>query len=62
MKKVDVIKLFGSQRAVARALGISEPAVSRWGEEVPPLRVYQLRDLLVARAGELKKESDRSAS
>lgn len=42
MKKADVIAFFGSQRKVAQALGISHVAVSRWPEDIPPLRAYEI--------------------
>jgi DNA-binding transcriptional regulator YdaS (Cro superfamily) len=35
MKTEDVIKLYGSQAAAARALGITRSAVSQWGDVVP---------------------------
>jgi predicted transcriptional regulator len=34
MKKEDVISFFGSQAKTARALGISQAAVSKWGETI----------------------------
>lgn len=49
MLTADAIKHFGSRAAIARALGISRSAVSYWGEHVPALRAYQLRELLAAR-------------
>ncbi len=42
MKTSDVIAYFGTQDAVAEALGISQAAVSQWGAEVPELRAFQL--------------------
>jgi DNA-binding transcriptional regulator YiaG len=30
---------------LARQLGVSRQAVQKWGEYLPPLRAYQLRDL-----------------
>lgn len=45
MKKTDVIKHYGSQRKVACELGISEQAVSLWGEIIPEknaLRLHQM--------------------
>ncbi len=35
MYKKDVIDHFGTQRAVAKALGISDAAVSQWKEDHP---------------------------
>jgi DNA-binding transcriptional regulator YdaS (Cro superfamily) len=37
--------LFGGTRKLAEALGITEQAVSQWGENVPELRVYQIKVL-----------------
>lgn len=48
MQKEEAIRLFGTQREIARALKISEAAVSRWKRNVPQLRAYQLRDILAA--------------
>ena len=45
MTKEDAIKLAGSQSELARILGISEPAVSQWKEQIPELRLRQLKDL-----------------
>jgi len=46
MNKRDAIDAFGSATALADALGISFQAVYKWGPEVPPLRAYQIRELL----------------
>ena len=46
MTKQEAIDLFdGSIRKLAEALGITEQAVSQWGDEVPELRAYQIREL-----------------
>jgi len=46
MRKSEAVEFFGSQAAVARALGIEPPSVAGWGEEdVPPLRQLQLEKL-----------------
>ena len=42
MKKRQVIDFFGSQKAVADLLGISESAVSRWPEDVPIEQAWRL--------------------
>ncbi len=47
MTKSDVLNFFQTQQKVAAALSeagfpISQAAVSKWGEHVPPLRAYQL--------------------
>lgn len=38
----DAIAYFGSQAALARALGIKQPSVAEWGTHVPPLRQFQI--------------------
>ena len=40
-----VIKFFGSKAAVARALGISQVAVTRWGSVIPEKRAVRLERL-----------------
>lgn len=50
MKTSDALKEFGgSARELAAALGITREAVYQWGETVPPLRAYQIRELLAER-------------
>lgn len=45
MKTKQAIKLAGSQSALARILGVKRQAVPQWVPNLPPLRVYQLREL-----------------
>jgi predicted transcriptional regulator len=45
MEKQTAIKLAGSQSELAKMLGISQPAVSRWKLSVPKARVWQLKVL-----------------
>ena len=46
MRKSEAIEFFGSQAAIARALGIEPPSVSLWAEDgVPVLRQLQLEAL-----------------
>lgn len=50
MKTEDAIKHFDSSiRKLAEALGITREAVYQWGETVPALRVYQIREILAER-------------
>ncbi|HFK7184583.1 TPA: Cro/CI family transcriptional regulator [Serratia odorifera] len=35
MLKEKVVKHYGSQRAISAALGVSDSAVSQWGEVIP---------------------------
>ena len=46
MKTQEAVNHFGSIRKLAEALGLSVQAVYRWGEDVPPLRMYQIKDLM----------------
>jgi len=50
MKTNEAINAFGSIKDLAAALGLSVQAIYQWGETVPQLRAYQIRDLLAARA------------
>lgn len=45
MKTRDVIEKYGTQAKIAEVLGISAAAVAQWGEDVPLLRQYQLREI-----------------
>ena len=45
MKTQQAIDTFGSIAKLARALGISTAAIYQWGEDVPPLRAYQIREI-----------------
>ena len=49
MKTIYAIKLFGSVKALAEALGITVHAIYQWGEHVPELRAYQIRELVAAK-------------
>jgi biotin operon repressor len=52
MKKRDAIAAFGSASDLARALGITRQSVSDWGEDIPELRAYQIREILEQRRQE----------
>lgn len=51
----DAIEHFGSQAALARALGIKPPSVQDWGAHVPPLRQLQLERIT---NGQLRADPD----
>jgi hypothetical protein len=44
MKSSDAISLAGGVVALADILGITHGAVSQWGDEIPRLREYELRE------------------
>lgn len=44
MKTETAITLAGTSAELARILGLSRAAISQWPDDVPPLRVYQLRE------------------
>lgn len=50
MKVEEVVAHFGSKRALAEALGISQAAIAQWKNDVPHLRQYQIRELIAKRA------------
>ena len=44
--KKTALEHFGGTTKLAIALGIKHSAVSQWGEYVPLLRAYQIRELI----------------
>jgi DNA-binding transcriptional regulator YdaS (Cro superfamily) len=52
MKTDDAIHAFGSIKELAAALGITQPAIYQWGDDVPPLRAYQISEIMASRAAE----------
>lgn len=44
MTKSDAIRLAGSASKLADILNISPQAVSKWGDDIPPLQVYKLKE------------------
>lgn len=51
MQKSAVLEHFGTVTATAKALGISHVAVSKWSENIPQGRAYQIE---VLTGGKLK--------
>ena len=50
MKTDDAIRRFNnSVRELAQSLGITSAAIYQWGDTVPALRVYQIREILAER-------------
>ena len=56
MKTADAIAYFGSQSRLAKEIDISQPAISKWGEDVPTLRAFQIQILT---GGKLKADLPR---
>lgn len=42
----EVVEFFGGRRALAEALGISQPAISMWGDHVPKGRLEHVKLLM----------------
>lgn len=49
MRTEEAVAEFGNKARLARALGIHRASVTLWGEYVPLLRQYQIRELLEQR-------------
>ena len=45
MRTQEAVDHFGSQAALAKALGIKQQSVADWGDEVPPLRQLQIEKI-----------------
>lgn len=45
MKTLEAIRLAGSQVKLAELLGITQSAISQWGDDVPDARFWQLKVL-----------------
>ncbi|MER0046538.1 Cro/CI family transcriptional regulator [Pectobacterium odoriferum] len=45
MQKIEVVNFFDTQRKIARALGISEQAVSLWKELIPERAALKLEKI-----------------
>ncbi len=65
MQKNQVLKYFGTQEKTAQALNISQASVSRWADEVPPLRAFEIERLTngalkVDDVGSQSKQSDQA--
>ena len=45
MTKDEAIRRAGSASNLARMLGVTRQAVSKWGDDLPALRRYQLKEM-----------------
>jgi hypothetical protein len=55
MDKSFAVKKAGTQANLARLLGVTKQAVNQWGDKLPPLQVYRLRELRPRWYSEWKK-------
>lgn len=55
----QVLSRYGTQIALAKALGITQPTISAWGRTVPPRYQYQLE---VISGGELRADRAEQSS
>ena len=46
----EAVTIFGTKKAIAEVLGIHPQAVYQWGVDIPPLRTYQLKEILKQKA------------
>lgn len=63
MEKTAAIAHFGSAAELARKLEITEAAVSKWGDNIPQGRAYQIEVLTAGKlkAGPIKPTPDNNA-
>lgn len=61
MNKAQAIAKAGSAASLARVLGIKPQAISQWGDEMPPLQVYRLRELKPRWFAQLRREQREEA-
>jgi DNA-binding transcriptional regulator YdaS (Cro superfamily) len=57
MRVDEAVEFFGSQKALAEAIGISPSAVYQWGETIPPSRRQSVRMAMKERAEQLEQEA-----
>jgi hypothetical protein len=62
MDKSFAVKKAGSQAYLAQLLGVTRQAVNQWGEKLPPLQVYRLRERLPEWYNEWKKLEESAQS
>ena len=51
----QLVRVFGTKSAIAAFLGITRQSVSEWGQQVPKLRQYELREKRPSLDRELRK-------
>lgn len=62
MNKSEALSYFNnSVSELAGALGISSASISQWGEKIPPLRAYQIKEIVEARRLLAPEKDDHAA-
>jgi hypothetical protein len=59
MRTKEAVALFGGVKQMADALGIWPQAIYAWGNTVPELRQYQIREILREREAQKAKEQEK---
>lgn len=59
MRTDEAVEVFGSQKALAAAIGISPSAVYQWGDMVPMSRRQSVRLAMRAKAEQMEAEAVR---
>ncbi len=62
MKTETAIKLAGSKSALGRILGISRQAVCQWGEQIPELQRYKLKEKRPKWFAQVRREEERQTA
>lgn len=57
MKTIEAVSHFGSKSRLAKALKITKSSVTQWGDEVPELRKYQIKEII----GKQSKRPEKAA-
>ena len=57
MRTEEAVKIFGTQKALAEAIGVSHSAVYKWGELVPASRLQSVRMAMRERAEQMEAEA-----
>lgn len=57
MRTDEAVEIFGTQKALAAAIGISPSAVYQWGEFVPKPRQQSVRLAMCAKAEQMEADA-----
>lgn len=56
MKVSDAVRFAGTKAELARILGLTPQAVSKWADTLPPLQTYRLKEMKPRWFAKLKRE------